>query len=212
MINRVIVKLLGETIGMMMVVGVCIAHTPSNLAPPAILQSHINNSGSDTHGVFELNMAAGQSNRQVNIAELGIAPNGPANAIGAVSQPGNGNSSATTGPLIAVSQITGRSFNNVRGALSVNQVSGNNNRQVNGLAILKAKSGEAKITTETDFLNNTVAHPVSPAQLKKSDKSKVLIANIDKTAFANASGMIQVNQIAGNNNLITNTMSIQIVH
>lgn len=97
-------------------------------------------------------------------------------------------SSAAQDALSDTATLHGNAFTNARGAVSVNAAAGNNNQQAN-IAVI----GNGRVAIASAALVQT-HDTVSEA------RDRIFSAGIEDGAFANASGLIAVNVVAGGDN------------
>lgn len=151
--------------------------------------------GAQAQGAVAVNQAAGAGNAQANVAAM--APDGFAGAhIGQAAA-----AAAAAGQLRA--SIGGQAFDGTQGLLRINQASGAANTQSN-VALIAARTSVE--TTTDSVLAATVSRP---APSDGSAPTDTRVAQIDRTAFRGASGLVQVNQSAGNGNSTGNAFVLQ---
>lgn len=153
----------------------------------------------NARGAIRLNIVAGNTNAQTNDASIRLG-----------SQSGNEVHlfQKVKGGFNAVGNLTalieGQAFVGVSGLTQANQVSGSGNEEAN-----------------TALVGIGSLHPMQPASLSQQhgltdnhviqeggDESRK--ASITGQAFNNASGVLQVSQVAGNSNRVANSFSLQI--
>ena len=158
---------------------------------------------SNVHGRVTVNMAAGDSNRQINSAALAMNQDGGlATAITTSHQ--TINSSVTTPSIISTALIDDNAFASSVGAISINQTSGTLNSQANGLVFAMGSGLESVSENELSETNSGTG--LTDFNLTTGTK-KATIAN---TAFVESSGLIQINQSAGSKNKTTNNFTFQV--
>ncbi|HQR59960.1 MAG TPA: hypothetical protein PLH03_01185 [Methylophilaceae bacterium] len=161
------------------------------------------NALSDVRGRFAVNMAAGDSNAQVNAGALAINPDGGLAAAQVMSHQAVGSIRATA-PNLSFAIIGDHAFANSVGAISVNQTSGVGNTQANGMAF--AVGFEVESVSESKL-----AATASGIGLEGSGSSTgVKTASISDTAFEGSRGLIQINQSAGSGNSTANNFAFQL--
>lgn len=158
---------------------------------------------SNTRGRFAVNVAAGDSNAQVNAGALSIDPSGGLAAANVISHQSVGQNSVTA-PDLSIAIIGDRAFTNSAGAISVNQTSGVGNAQANGMAIALGVEVEAV----SESLLSATASGVGLNGVDSSSGEKA--ATISNTAFQGSHGLIQINQSAGSGNSTTNNFAFQL--
>lgn len=156
-------------------------------------------------GVAHVNQSAGDANLQLNGAAVVINDTGASIGIVSFVQ-----SSATEVPspdtleVDAVSIIDDDAFANVQGLLSVNQASGLSNQQANLVTMALGVDGE--IVAEAE-LSQTRTDGQPAADFEPDG---VRHTHIDDGAFRDASGVVQVNQVAGVSNSTFNRFALSL--
>ena len=158
---------------------------------------------SNTRGRFAVNIAAGDSNSQVNAGALAINPSDGVAAANVISHQSVGQNSITA-PDLSIAIIGERAFTNSVGAISVNQTSGVGNTQANGMAIALGVEVEAV----SESLLSETASGVGLNSVGSSAGEKA--ATISNTAFQGSHGLIQINQSAGSGNNTANNFAFQL--
>jgi hypothetical protein len=176
----------------------------NNGLPYSTDKSVINgNALSNVHGRITVNMAAGDSNRQVNAGAFAINQSGGLATALTTSHQAIDSTNATQADF-STALINGNAFAGSTGAISINQTSGVLNSQANGLAF--ALGSEVEAVSES-VLSDT--H--SGAGLIDSDATMgKATADIADTAFVGARGLIQINQSAGSRNTTANNFAFQL--
>ncbi len=157
-----------------------------------------------SRGVIGVNIAAGDSNVQLNARALafsvgqGVA-SASVHAVQRVQMPGEA-------PDSAVSLIQGSAFSNASGMISVNHASGVANAQVNDIAIGFAIGGVA--VTESELSLTVTGQP--GGQSSQSQIQQHREASISGSAFEGASGVVQINQLAGSGNATSNSFGLTV--
>lgn len=137
-------------------------------------------------GVLTINQAAGNGNAQANVTVIGKS------AAPVVHQ-----STTAAGVVNGRAEIGAFAFSGVTGIVQLNQSAGNGNTQQNVV-----------IVTDSTLAAALAPHQsVAPSDSSGSSADAV---TVDKTAFGNAKGIVQVSQIAGSSNRTANTFVLQI--
>jgi hypothetical protein len=158
---------------------------------------------SNVHGRITVNMAAGDSNRQINTAALAINQDGGlATAISTSHQVIE--STIATPTILSTALIDNNAFANSVGAISINQTSGALNSQVNGLAFALGSGVESVSASELSETNS--GRGLTDFNLTTGIKT----AKIANTAFVESRGLIQINQSAGSKNKTANNFTFQL--
>ena len=189
-----------------MLLTLALAATPLWAADLAL----IDNSGQGNTGIVSLNQAAGSVNQQANLRALALGD-------AALSQTGLNQvqNAPATNPLAAQPDaravIQGNAFAGSQGLLGINQTAGSANQSSN-LATISVGTGTqsgtaalsdswlASASTGSQNGSRTVPATRPNASTELSDQ-----------AFQGASGVIQLNQIAGTMNHASNSFSLQIL-
>lgn len=173
---------------------------PLNTTANTLITSH---ALGNVRGAISINIAAGNSNAQLNARALAIAPHGKSttriNALQFVQE------NSVGGILNATARIKDHAFSNAIGLISINQTSGTGNIQENNMAINFGISGVtlnenalAKASATPDSFDESVITPQGDRAVSISD-----------TAFKQARGVVQVNQVAGTGNISANRFALQ---
>lgn len=170
--------------------------------------ARIVDSGAQGQGVLSVNQAAGIYNQQANLRA--IATSGSVSAAANQSQPASGTadgSALLTGQYR--SSIEGTSFAGSHGVIGVNQASGVGNQTVNSLTLsLSSGQTESGALSMDDSLLASVQGQ-STGTTGGNQASGQFSLQIDDTAFAQAGGVVQVNQVSGIANQVSNTLSLR---
>ncbi len=159
--------------------------------------------GAGSQGRIAVNQAAGTGNAQANLAAFAYSQDGVAMADTHSLQ------TATPAQRAAAARATidGTAFNGSSGALSLNQVAGSSNLQLNSIAIgnggfsLVARADDAALAETAGAGTSTEGTATATPDRR---------ALIDTDAFRGSQGVVQVNQTAGVGNLSTNAIVLQL--
>jgi len=161
-------------------------------------------------GRTAVNLAAGRGNLQANA--LGLAVGEQAQAAAQARQEIEGSPVLSAG-RDASSRIEAGAFRFAQGAISVNVASGEFNRQANLISLSvtaqpTAALGTPAVAASDDVLLETRAGtgPGEATAARSGHRS----AQIDSAAFAGASGIVQINQVAGVQNTVSNLVVIRV--
>lgn len=164
--------------------------------------THVNgNAFGQADGSVQVNLAAGSGNQQINATS--IASGTDATAVNRITQK---NATTGTGGGNFSASISGNAFRNASGLVSVNEVSGTGNVQANDIAISLASVGGnalsgsslSQVASGGSHGNGTPTPPYHNTASIKGD------------AFANANGLIQINQVAGRSNATANQFALEL--
>ena len=156
------------------------------------------NTLNEASGFVGVNVAAGDNNIQANNTSIALGKNAQTLNRSFMQT----TASADTGS--ASVSMGANTLTNARGLISVNQVAGAGNAQLNDIALafgdniqmlsdisLSIRPPAANNSNDTDELNNKTVY-------------------LDNNSLKGASGAIQLNQIAGNGNIAVNRVSMPI--
>lgn len=149
-------------------------------------------------GAVGINMAAGDNNIQANVKSIAVGKSAQAITSNQMQ------TSAYHNQTLSSVSIEANTLHNAKGLISINQVAGSGNVQLNDIAIAFGENAtvmsDALLMTSSPINNNPVDEP-------NLANNKV---HLDKNSMSNASGIIQVNQIAGHGNTVMNRVSMPI--
>ena len=95
-----------------------------------------------------------------------------------------------------------------QGAISVNQVAGEFNRQANLISVVVTSSTSADLTASDEQLTSVSAGASTPSNLPIRNGQRHVHA--DASAFERSQGVVQVSQIAGVQNTVSNSVVLRI--
>lgn len=156
----------------------------------------------NTQGVSSVNTAAGNGNLQGNLHAF--ATGGQAQALIQAQQHARGY--AIGGTLYANATISGSAYNHAQGIASINQVSGNSNTQLNGVAVALANQG---IREETDGTLSAAVSASAGGQTSSNPHAQAggtRNVAVDPSAMEGFNGVMQLNQVAGSGNASDNLL------
>jgi len=159
---------------------------------------------SRTQGLVGVNEAAGDDNLQFNGAAIAT---GGALADTTVRSRQEVRLESLPGPMRNRVSIEDNAFANARGAMSINQVSGAANSQANAIAITFGM--QAEVFSDIDLEQSTAVSGLD--MLRNHPGLSRGNVSVDDTAFAQARGIIQLNQTAGVANRSANSLSVRII-
>lgn len=163
------------------------------------------NSLNNLSGIVGVNMAAGDNNIQANNTSIAIGDYAKTNIRSSAK---NSNNNQTQDNNIqnnmASVRIEANTLQNASGLISINQVAGNNNIQINDIGIAFGKDAQVM----SDLSLSVRANNQDDLIAKEDNVNKSVY--LDKNSLNGASGTIQVNQIAGNGNIAVNRVSMPI--
>lgn len=157
-------------------------------------------------GVIALNLAAGDFNQQANLRALAVGDNASVQVGARQRQDGNtGNA-----PDAAVASIGGQALGNASGLISINQASGTANAQLNTASAVLAQQGTSG-TSADQWLADICAckqETTSAGTEPQGSGTRVHAAAVGAETMHGLQGVVQLNQIAGSNNVTANHLMI----
>lgn len=157
----------------------------------------------DTSGNIAINTSAGNGNLQANIAAISIGKN---RAVANVTSEQSTASNNMASPGRASSEIGSNALRNASGIIGVNQSSGSGNTQANLVAVATGQIAEVSI----DQLGRVSTTREISNQSASGGGPKKYTAVIADSAFLNARGIVQVNQLAGSGNSTANLFTLSV--
>ena len=161
------------------------------------------NSLNNVSGIISVNMAAGDNNIQANNKSIAIGKHAQATTkTELVVHGSNNNSLKGNDNSVADVRIEANTLQNAQGLISINQVSGSNNAQLNDMTLAFGENVQ---------LASNISLSVRPAEgpnFKDNEGSHSKAFYLDKDSLKGAAGTIQINQIAGNGNIAVNRVSM----
>jgi hypothetical protein len=155
------------------------------------------NSFAGSKGVISLNVAAGVVNQQDNSALITDIPGSLS-----IEQSSTGNETPAN---TVIARIGSLAFSSSSGLMQVSEASGVGNLQANAAFIgLNASASEALTGISLSQMRATQVS--SPGGLVPFQGE----ATISPSAFANTSGVVQLDMTAGNNNIAANLLSLHV--
>lgn len=165
------------------------------------------NAVTEVSGLVRVNLTSGDGNVQQNAAALAYS-----NGISAAVVEGVQSTEviSTNGLQILNTSIEDFAFGGALGIVQVNNSSGTGNAQFNGAAIAIGELGGFAIVELNDEQMMDEAGPTSVGQSSSDDSTVISSVGLSPDAFKNATGIIQVNQTAGNNNVSSNSFTMSV--
>lgn len=162
-----------------------------------------NSALSHVNGIVGVNQAAGDFNLQANSRAIAISETGQATAdIEQLSSLAGGSAAD-----VSSTTITDKAFQNAAGLLSINQASGSGNLESNSIVIsTNIQQGELS----DDLLSQaSLDVSVSSDKDERSSSDTLRSVSVDETAFRGVRGVLQLNQVAGMQNVTRNRVFMQ---
>ena len=157
--------------------------------------------GGSVTGVATVNAAAGSVNQQVNAGVISSSGDF-ASAIGMLSQ-SMGDVPDSTGKLVAT--VAPDSFAHSQGWVAVNGAAGSGNQQAN-LAIIAIGINGAALSDMALSQARAPHEPTGDPETEAAPPDRSVA--IGRGAFANSSGLVQVNLIGGDRNSSANVLTL----
>lgn len=160
----------------------------------------------DASGAIGANLAAGDHNLQANLRSF--ASGGQAASIAQASQQSDNDRYDT--PTHASATIGGQAFGHASGLVSINQASGSGNAETNLVAAALAHQG-IRESTDGNLLSAVSASAGGQAS-PNPDVARPGTRNVavESTAMQGFEGILQLNQIAGSGNSISNQLALSV--
>lgn len=157
-------------------------------------------------GAIGANLAAGDHNLQANLRSF--ASGGDAVADAHASQRRDNDHYDT--PVHATASIGGHAFRHASGLVSINQASGSGNAEVNLVAATLAYQG-IREASDGSLLSAVSASaggqpPPDPNAARPGTRSVA----VESTALQGFEGVLQLNQIAGSGNSVSNQLGLSV--
>lgn len=157
-------------------------------------------------GLVRVNLTAGDGNVQQNSAAAAHSK-GLSSAV--VSAQQHTDMVTTDSAQLLSAGINDLAFSDAQGIIQVNQSAGVGNAQLNGAAIAVAGLGAFAFVELNDKQLMDQASPTGSA-LNSDQPNQQTNVTLAPGAFQNASGVIQINQAAGNNNNAANSFTMSV--
>jgi hypothetical protein len=157
-------------------------------------------------GSITLNLAAGDLNQQANLRALAVGNQAAVRIRASQQQDGN----TANVPDAAIAGIGGHALGNAAGLISINQASGTANAQMNTASIALAQQG-IRETSSDQWLAGVCAcaQQAAPTGSGQQGSTRLHSAAVTAEAMQGLQGVVQLNQIAGSNNVTANHLSIE---
>jgi len=165
------------------------------------------NAMSNTSGLVRVNITAGDGNVQQNSAAT--AHSEGYSAAGAKARQYTDMVSTDSEQLLSVG-IDDNAFDNALGIVQINNSAGTGNAQFNGAAIAVGGLGAFAFVELNDRQMMDQSSPTAGTVSVDTQPDQTIDARLSPGAFTNASGIIQINQAAGNNNITANSFTMSV--
>lgn len=159
-------------------------------------------------GAIGVNLSAGDFNQQANLRAIAA---GDQAAVRITAQQGQSHNLASA-PDVAVAVIRGSALGQASGLISINQASGTANAQLNTASVALAQQRTSGASTE-QWLADVCAckqetTPAGSGQPASGPRTRATV--VDAGAMRGTQGVVQLNQIAGSNNVTANHLLIDV--
>lgn len=159
-------------------------------------------------GAIAVNLSAGDFNQQANLRALAVGEQAAVRITAQQQQKRN----TANAPDVAVASIGGQALGNASGLISINQASGTANAQLNTASAVLAPQGTSATSTD-QWLANVCAckqDTTTAGQDQGRSAPRTRAAAVEAEAMRGAQGVVQLNQIAGSNNVTANHFLIDV--
>lgn len=181
--------------------------TANSLEQYTAISEIYSDSLSGVYGALSVNQASGDNNSQSNSRAIAVTQDGGI-AIAYTSDNQAFDSSQANIPDTAVSRISDHAFSGTTGLVSINQVSGANNRQLNAFAMATSINGELSDASLAETYTNVPNTGLDSTPASTTQRT----VHLDSTAFTGASGIVQINQTSGLGNATSNRFEMSMGH
>lgn len=159
---------------------------------------------SGSSGAIAVNVAAGDANQQANVRALVVGDAATTSIHATQAQHGN----LASRPTAASASIGGQALGNASGLISINQASGTANLELNSVGVGLSSQGMRQ-TSADQWLAGVCActQQTTPTQAGQPASRRGLYSvAVEATAMQGATGVVQLNQIAGSGNVTANQL------
>lgn len=159
-------------------------------------------------GAIALNLAAGDLNQQANLRAIAVGDHASVQIHAQQWQSGN----AANTPDVAVASIGGQALGNATGLISINQASGTANAELNTASAVLAQQGIREASTDQWFADacTCTQQATSTGQEQQGSGTRLHTVVVEAGAMQGLQGVVQLNQIAGSNNVTANHLLIDV--
>ncbi|MDE2245701.1 MAG: hypothetical protein KGJ91_06050 [Xanthomonadaceae bacterium] len=158
------------------------------------------------HGVIAVNLAAGDANLQTNLGAIVVG----AYAQALVQPAQQIETLQASRPDSMSARIAGNALAGVRGIVSINQVSGIANRQVNAVTMQLSQQGIHEEAADDWFAASFANTDASRARPAGASSGEPRSAAVSSSALRGLEGVVQINQVAGMGNLTANQLQLNV--
>ncbi len=189
---------------MAVVIGAFVAAIPACADPSQSDGSNaLDSSANQFQGLLGLNQDAGAGNDQANAVAIAVTPADASAVVARISIDAESGPTDGGAPSLQTNTISG-SFNNAVGIGQISQTTGRGNVQINAIALAFADNA-AFSPALTDVQLKAVAGPATGPGGSSAARGS---ANAIDNAFNGFRGIAQVQQIAGDRNVVADVVAI----
>lgn len=156
----------------------------------------------NTQGISSVNSAAGNANLQANLHAFALGTQAEAQ----IQAQQHERSATPAATLDASATIGGHAYDYGQGIASINQVSGNGNTQLNGVATTLATQGIREATDGTLSAAVSASAGGQPSSNSHAQAGGTRSVAVDSSAMEGFNGVMQLNQVAGSGNASDNLL------
>jgi len=177
-------------------------------APPPIPDSAnaFTDSGNGSQGLIGVNQNTGDFNNQANIASIALSGAGDSAALAQVIADAEQRDNVAFDSQVVQTNSISDAFNNFSGVAQLNQTTGQANTQLNIVAIAFAP-GATFSPALTDVELRGVTSPITGRSQSSASPDST---NTIEGSFNHFNGLAQVQQIAGDGNVVVNVVAIAV--
>ncbi|MBS0409089.1 MAG: hypothetical protein JSR86_04170 [Proteobacteria bacterium] len=175
-------------------------------APPPDAANTFNDSGNGSQGLIGVNQNTGDFNNQANIASIAFTGEGNSAALAKVIADAEQSDNTAFDSQVVQTNGIKDAFNQFSGIAQLNQTTGQANNQINIVAIAFAP-GATFSPALTDVELSGVTSPVNGRTQSSASPDST---NTIEGSFNNFQGLAQVQQIAGDGNVVVNVVAIAV--
>jgi hypothetical protein len=196
--------LLSAVAGFVLVAGAAAAQTAPPPTPDAA--NDFSQSGNGSQGLIGVNQNTGDFNNQANITTIAVSGALNSAALAKVIADLEQSDNVAFDSQVVQTNSIKDSFNNYNGVAQLNQTTGQANSQLNIVAIAFAP-GASFSPALTDVELSGVTSPITGRSQSSASPDST---NTIEGSFNNFQGLAQVQQIAGDGNVVVNVVAIAV--
>jgi hypothetical protein len=202
--DRTVARLLAVATMAILFGGAAAAQTAPPPAPDAA--NNFNDSGNGSQGLIGVNQNTGDFNNQANIASIAFTGVGNSAALAKVIADAEQSDNTAFDSQVVQTNGIKDAFNNFSGVAQLNQTTGQANTQLNIVAIAFAP-GATFSPALTDVELRGVTSPITGRSQSSASPDST---NTIEGSFNHFQGLAQIQQIAGDGNVVVNVVAIAV--